>query len=437
METPASAGQHEPPRSNRKLRIFLWLLILAAATEFVLRGPARFLQPIDWNDLAQNYAASKLWLRGQNPSSAESFVALWLQEVHVRIDPTVRTHLAPPLGSLVLMAPIAVFPWPVAKVVWAVLLLAAFGLTVLALARTADFPFEEPRTLAFVAACLALAPYHTGLGTGNVTILVVAACALAIWAAGRGHDIAAGALFAVACSFKPHIGAFLVLYYLLRRRWKLFGSSLAFTAAFALLAVLWMQLRGVAWTHDYFQNAKGFVGANRIDDFSSANPIRFMLINLQVPFYSFSGSSSSANLLAFSIGALLVCAWIYLVLRDRESGSELLALAAIAVISLLPIYHRLYDATLLVFPLCWCLSRAADSLRTISRVALFLMAPFLVPGAAVLQQLSNDGHIPAVITQSWWWTHAIMPHETWFLLALSLVLLYGLALQRRDQGIAA
>ena len=157
-----------------------------------------------------------------------------------------------------------------------------------------------------------------------------------------------------------------------------------------------------------------------------------MLINLQVPFYSLTGSSSAANVLAFSVGALLVCAWIYLVLRDREPGSELLALGAIAVICLLPVYHRLYDATLLVIPLCWCLSRPADSLKMISRAALFLMAPFLIPGAAVLQQLSNQGQIPNMITQSWWWTRAIMPHETWFLLALCLVLLYGLMLQRRN-----
>jgi hypothetical protein len=432
MEPTLFPGNLEQPRASRNLRILLWLLILAAATEFVVRGPARFLQPIDWNDLAQNYAASRLWLRGQNPSNAANFVALWLQEVHSQIEVnSVRTHLAPPLGSLVLLAPIAALPWPAAKIAWTGVLVLAFLLTVLTLVRTAGFRLNEPRTLAFVAGCFALAPFHTGMATGNVSIVVIAACAMGIWAASRGRDVTAGALFAVACSFKPHIGAFFVLYYLVRRRWQVFGSALAFTAGLVLIAALWMQLCGVSWAHDYFRNAKGFVTANRIDDFTSANPIRFMLINLQVPFYSFTGNSALSNLLALSAGVLLVAVWLYWIIRNQEHGSELLALGAIALICLMPVYHRFYDAAVLVIPLCWCLSRPPGKLKGIAGTALLLMAPFLVPGTAILQQAALHGRVPDAVIQSWWWTRVVMPHEAWTLLLLCLVLLCGMALEQR------
>ena len=142
------------------------------------------------------------------------------------------------------MAPIGAFPWPVAKIVWLAVLVIAFGLTVWSLAKVAGFRLDELRTLAFIAACLALAPFHTGIASANQTILVIGLCALAIWAASGSRDVAAGMLFGVACSLKPQIGSFLVLYYLLQRRWRLFATALSFTAALALVAALWLQICG-------------------------------------------------------------------------------------------------------------------------------------------------------------------------------------------------
>ena len=394
-----------------------------------MRGPARYLQPTNWNDLAQNYAATRLWLRGQNFAKPENFVALWRDEVGSTLGAnTVRAHLAPPLGTLVLMAPIGALPWPVAKIVWLAVLVTAFGLTVWSLAKAAGFRLHELRTLAFIAGCFALAPFHTGIASANQTILVVGFCALGIWAASGRRDVAAGMLFGVACSLKPQIGSFLVLYYLLQRRWRLFATALSFTAALALVAALWLQICGVSWTDDYFHNVKVLAAENRIDDFTSANPIRFMLINLQVPLYSFTGSARSANILALLGGALLVCMWMYVITRRRAQGSELLALGTIAVIGLMPVYHRLYDASLLAIPLCWCvsMSRTIGKLKNVACIALLLMVPFLAPGTALLQQLARRGLVPVSWTHSWSWDCVVMPHETWSLLLLCLVLLYGI-----------
>jgi Glycosyltransferase family 87 len=431
----AGRSPHGSP-SDRNLRVFLWIVLLAAAAEFIVRGPVRFLRPTNWSDLAQNYAASRLWLRGQNFSNPENFVALWRNEVGAPLGAnTLRVHLAPLPGALVLIAPIAVFPWPIAKLVWLAVLLTAFGLTIYALMKTAGFRFGKPRSLAFIASCLALAPFHTGFGTENQTIVVIGLCALGIWAATSGrHDVAAGLLFGAACSLKPHIGSFLVLYYLVQRRWRLFATALGFTAVLAVAGILWMQICGVSWAHDYFHNLKVLSTENQFDDFTSWNPIRFMLINLQVPFFSFTGSAKSSNILALSIGVLLISMWIYLILRRRSVRSELLALGAIGVIGLLPVYHRLYDASILAIPLAWCIAEISGDLKNISRAALLLMAPFLVPGTAVLQQLAIEGRIPTSWINSWWWDRVVMPHQTWLLLLISLVLLYGLNQKRRESA---
>jgi hypothetical protein len=447
MEIEAQS-QHDELPSNRNLKTILWILLLLAAAEFVVRGPVRYLrEPTNWNDLSQHYTASKLWLQGKSPSDPRNFSVLWKREADSRLDVTdIRTHLAPPLGELVVLAPIAAFPWKVAKMLWLTVLLGAFALTVWAMALAGGFRWREDnlRTLAFIAACLALAPFQTGIASGNTSILVIGLCAVAIWVARRYHDVAAGVFFGVACGVKPQIGAFLVLYYLMRGRWKLFATAVATTSGLVLIAVTYLWLRGAAWMQDYFHNAKGFVTANSIDDFSGANPIRFTLINLQVPFFSITSRSSSANLLAFAVGGLLLCAWMYWVARvlagRNEQGMELLPLGTIAIISLLPVYHRFYDAALLVVPLCWCMThigmtrfgaaRTGERSNRVAAVALFLMVPFLVPGTAFLQQLAAHGKVPDAVKHSWWWDRIVMPHETWALVLLCLVLLYAIKMRQ-------
>lgn len=417
------------PRATRGLQAVLWLLILAAGAEFVIRGPLRFLQQHTWNDLAQNYAATKIWLRGQNFAQPQNFVELWKEQAPggFALDAkSGRTHLAPPPGTLVLMAPIGALPWPIARVTWMVLLVSGFGCTVWALIKTIGFGRNEPRTLAFMASCLALAPFHTGIAAGNQTILIVGFCALGILAASGDRDVLAGLLFGVACSLKPQLGSFVVLYYLVRRRWRLFFVALGFTIALMLVAAGWMQVCGISWTQDYLHNVKVIATQNRIDDFTSANPIRFLLINLQVPVYSFTHDAWTSNIVALSAGALLTCTWIFLITRERARSAELLALATIAVICLLPVYHRLYDAALLTIPLAWCISEMNGGLRHVAKLALIPLVPFLIPGPALLQQLASRGYIPDKLTHFWWWDDFVMPHQTWALLVLCSILLFGL-----------
>jgi len=434
METSSQRSHPNSPTSG-SLKIILWTLLFLAAAEFIVRGPVRFLSDsTNWNDLSQNYTASRLWLKGQSPSDPGNFVALWQKDgsgSHLQLT-DVRTHLAPPIGGLVVLAPIAAFPWKVAKILWLAVLLISFAATVWVLLLVTGFRSNELRTLAFIIGCLALAPFHTGLASGNATVLVIGLCAVAIFAATRQHDVAAGILFGVACSLKPQIGAFLVLYYLVRRRWQLFATAVASTVGLALVAALYLWLRGASWIQDYLHNARGFATANHIDDFTSANPGRFTLINLQVPFFAITGHSSSANLLAFAVGALLVCTWIYWIVRGRAKSPELLALAAISIIALLPVYHRFYDAGLLALPLCWCFTQIIGRPKMTVTVALLLMTPFLIPGTAFLQQLAVHGKIPEAIKNSQLWNCVVMPHETWALLFLSLVLLYEI--MRRERG---
>jgi hypothetical protein len=81
------------------------------------------------------------------------------------------------------------------------------------------------------------------------------------------------------------------------------------------------------------------------------------------------------------------------------------------------------------------MSHLTGEMRIVARVALGLIAPFLVPGTAFLQQLARNGHIPESWLSSLWWEGVVMPHQTWLLVLLVLVLMYGLSRQaRRAEG---
>ena len=164
-----------------------------------MRGPVRYLrEPRNWNDLSQNYTASKLWLQGKSPSDPRNFSVLWKREADSRLDlDRHTTHLAPPLGELVVLAPIAAFPWKVAKILWLTVLLGSFAVTVWALALAGGFRWRAMIIFArwlssrLVSRWLRSKPE---LPVETPTILVIGFCAVAIWAAHRHRDVAAGIL---------------------------------------------------------------------------------------------------------------------------------------------------------------------------------------------------------------------------------------------------
>jgi hypothetical protein len=73
------------------------------------------------------------------------------------------------------------------------------------------------------------------------------------------------------------------------------------------------------------------------------------MVNLQVDASLFSENPHMANLIAWTVTAILVVSWLFGVSRARPTlENDLLAVAGVCCISLLPVYHRLYDTRLLL-----------------------------------------------------------------------------------------
>jgi MFS family permease len=425
-----------PPLSSSSKSLLI-LLVLLAASEFVVRGPVRFLRAADFNDFISPYIQSRALVLGMDPYSPEVLVRLWPVDSDRRPDAkdladgslTVKRGIptAYPLTCLFLLAPLAVLPWPVAYLAWLVITVCLiFGL-IGSLLAMGGFGRNDWRAYVFVAFSLALAPLHTGLGAGSIVIATVALCGIALALDERGREIIAGVLFGIAVGLKPQIGLPFLAYYLLRRHWRLFGIAAGVVVTTALLAIARLAISGTPWLQNYRLDNKVLLATGILSDFTERNPIRFSLINLQVLFYAILHHAVVANVLALAVSATLFGIWVWLVLRNR-SLVALLPMGTLAVLSLLPVYHRLYDAFLLVFPLCWSLKEFSGSKA--ARGTFLLMLPFLVPGGSALEQLQLRGRIPDGIAHSWYWTRFVMPHQIWFLLLLSLLLLWRMASER-------
>jgi hypothetical protein len=423
--------------------IVLILLVLSLAELFV-RGPVRFARSSDFNDFISPYIQTRAWMQGLDPYSPRNLVALWPEGLQ-RFD-FLNKDLADgslilkrgiptayPPTALVLLAPFASLPYRVAHAVWLLTSLLACVGAVFALASVARFRRDEKRTYVFLAIAFALAPFHTGLAAGSIVIVAVGACAVAVWAAARNRDFTAGILLAVATGLKPQIGLPFVLFYFLRRRFRVAGIAVTLVAILAVTSLLFLWMNHVPWLDNYRSDNRILFARGSLGDFTEQNPIRFSLIDLEVLLYTFIPDRSLSTVLAMGLSGAAGILWL-LCFRSRDSGeNELLAIGALVVLSLLPVYHRLYDASLLIFPLAWSLIAWRGNLKTQARVTFILILCFLIPGGSALERLQHSSYIPQ-LQQSWFWVHFVLPHQIWVLVLLSATLLVAMRRSRVLEG---
>jgi hypothetical protein len=413
--------------------IVIVALLLAAAGEFTVRGPLRALREPAWNDFLSPYIQARAWEHGKDPYSTRSVISLWPSGNRrpTWVEPESASGVLEarrgipspyPLSTLVVISPFTLFPWTIALSVWIAVSVLSVVLSAFAMLSICACRIGDLRSQLFLIALFALAPLHTGLGTANPAILAVSLTVLTVWAAQRDKKIAAGLLLALAICVKPTVAGGLLLYYLIRRQWKVAGVACGIVAIVAVLGVSRLAFAGAPWLASYIESTRRMFSTGSLDDFTGADAIRLNMVNAQVLFYAVLRSAPLADHLAKLLGAGFLGCWLWLS-HQRRTASGLLEISAISVLSLIPLYHRFYDASLLIWPLAWVLLRVHK--RSTIFLVLLAIAPFLVPGAVLLSEAA--GRLPSTITSSWWWNTLLLPHEVWALILLTVLLLYWMA----------
>jgi hypothetical protein len=261
-------------------------------------------------------------------------------------------------SSLFLVAPFAYLAYPLSHLLWMALMA---GSLLLAAYLMWDLGATFSPILAGALIGLVLANSEVLVIIGNAAALVIGLALVAVWCFVNKRFAAVGVTcLAVSLAFKPHDAGFIWLYLMLaggtfRKRAI---HSLLLAIAIGLPAILWISNVAPHWTQELHSN---LVATSARGDLSDPGPSSMgahtlgMVVSLQTVVSMFRDDSGFYNPATYLISAPLFLIWIASTLRSRFSKERMwLALAVISALSLLPVYHRIYDAKLLLLSVPAC-----------------------------------------------------------------------------------
>jgi hypothetical protein len=437
--------------------IVIVLLLLAAAGEVAYRFPLRQGQwdptvagpvrkPFEW-DFANAYSASRAWLHGTNPYDKANIVDEWRsageQPWPIKFNLWAAVH---PPTTLVMLAPLAPLPALPAMLTWFTFAGVLFVAEIVALVWIAELSCRDSRTWVLIAALLASAPVQVALISGQMAAPSVALVVLGVACVLRARDVAGshaptagafdlfgGILLGLASAIKIQIGLPFVLYYLVLRRWRVALPALLIVAVVAAVGIAPMEARHFPWLSSWRNQIASTVVPGGMNDPNFSGRYRFEILNVHVLLHGFLQNEPAIRLIGGAIVAALLALYLAALARagrGQNRSDELLALAALSGLTLIPVYHKIYDASILVFALVWAIAALGTARDTSAKLVLLCLSIFLIP-ADVIQVLRI--RVPAVdraAEHSWWFNTFLTPHYAWGLLALCVMLV--LIFRRND-----
>jgi hypothetical protein len=237
---------------------------------------------------------------------------------------------------------------------------------------------------------------------GNLAGIAVSLCVVAVWCFLRERYLTVGVVcLAISLALKPHDVGLVWLYFLLaggnqrRRAWQ----TLAVTIAISLPAVLWVTYVAPHWIQELHSNMVYFSAHGSINDpgpASSGAHALAMMINLQTALAGFRDDPHFYNTATYLICGVLLLIWLSKTLRSSFSPrAALFAIAAIAPLTMLPVYHREPDAKLLLLTIPACAILVAEG-GLVGRLAMVTTSAALVMTAeipwAIALQIKSQLH---------------------------------------------
>lgn len=321
-------------------------------------------------DFGELYYAARCVVQRQDPYNPHTSANLLVKElaaegVKLPDDPAqaamARTILSVEINlptALFLLAPLAILPWAIAQNLWMILLAGALALGAFLIW---DMGAKAAPSVWLLLAGFLLANCQGLLLDGNAAGLAVGLCVIATWCFLKNRYVLLGAaLFAFSLLIKPHDSGFIWLYLLLAgsalRKRAL--QTLAFAAILALCASTWIASSSPHWTHELHANLAAVSAGGGASDpglSGTTNNGAGQIVNLQAVLSIFWNNPLFYNLTTYFIVGALILVWILAISLSQASlARSQIAIAAISVLSLLPVYHRSNDAKLLLLAIPAC-----------------------------------------------------------------------------------
>ncbi len=357
------------PPARRSTRLLGLLLVFLGCLLFAVRGYRDQTTTLQSFDFKPVYGAARCLLDRCDPYDSAAIQREFLAHGG---DPTDLRPFRPfnsnyPPSALALVTPFALLPFGPAHLLWLALSTTLFSMAAL---LTADLcltpnPAHPPSRWTTLALALLLAAF---VSTSTMLLMLAQPAGIAIgflgiatWCLLRGrHPALAVLAFALALTLKPHLGALLWLFFLLvrpaiatpavlyRRRALEIATA---TILLSLPGLIWASTSSASahWPTELRQNLRGIAAHGNASDPGPANNEAHDITSLQAALSVLRDQPSFYNSASLTISAALFFLWLAPVLRTPANPQrDLLAIAAIVTLSLLPIYHRQYDTRLLL-----------------------------------------------------------------------------------------
>jgi hypothetical protein len=219
-------------------RIAVWAIAALLAVAWVGSNFVKSFRPADGMvmDFAQEWLSVKNYLAGE-PVYGDQTEALLRHTGLAPLRPeTMLPRNAHPPVSILTALPFGFLPLPDAQLAWNICGFALFLLTLALIIRELEIPFSPYSLLPATVLILLCHPIHQQLRQGQLNFLLLFLISAA-WAADRrGYEVGAGALVGTAAAIKL-FPAFLLLYFLVRGRWRVLLAGAAAAFAWNLLAL--------------------------------------------------------------------------------------------------------------------------------------------------------------------------------------------------------
>ncbi len=359
----------------------LYLLLLGSVVFVLLGTVLASTSPVTMADFRGLYFPARCLTQHCDPYNEGEVISMSRAEGgYLPWDTVNDSHFARYVyfpTAFCLTVPFAMLPWGPAHLLWLALILA--GLTFasfLIWTLGADYaPIISGVLIGFL-----LADSELLVVFGNMAGIAISLCVVAVWCFLRGRFVLAGVLcLAISLAVKPHDAGLVWLYFLLAggvyRKRAL--QTLLVTAALSLPGLVWVWLVAPHWMQELHFNIQAFMAHGATDDAGlgmTGTVGMGMVISLQSVFSAFWNDPRFYNMASYLLITPLLLVWVLYSLRYRPSlKSAWLALAAIAALSMLPVYHRQLDAKLLLLTVPACAMLWAEG-GVIGRMALLVNA---------------------------------------------------------------
>ena len=344
----------------------LYFLLLGAAVCILLGGVLASIAPAKMSDFNAIFYGARCVIHHTDPyQSSEVLREFQADGAQFPADPAIaRPYQRAILSSinlptsLLLIAPLACLPSAVAHALWLVMML---GSLLLAAYCMWDLGADYSPILAGALAGCVLANCEVLLINGNAAGVAIGLGLVAVWCFIKSRFTFIGVFcLAVSLVLKPHDIGFVWLFLLLAggtfRRRAL--HSLAFAAVISIPALLWISHVAPHWLVGYRSNLLLNFAHGDLNDPGPASMGAHtlgMMVNLQTIVSIFRDDPEFYNPVTYFIIGPMIAVWAAVTLRARFSANKMwLGLASISALSLLLVYHRSYDAKVLLLSIPAC-----------------------------------------------------------------------------------